>query len=133
MSVCVGVQPVAKSTMDKLSGSGKPTAKRRRVRRGMRRALFCFVTSLVVLTVLNCSWDAILNKPFLSFLKNRVLLGACACIVFLSPIVAFSSAFKPKKKKRSKGQIPPLKSSASMEEAEDQQSMMPSIPASKEG
>ena len=123
---------MAKSAMDKLSGSGKPTAKRRRVRRGLRRALVCFITFLVVLTVLNCSWDALLNKPFLSFLKNRALVRACACIVFLSPIVAFSSAFKPKKKKRSKEQIKPLKSGAPIEEAEDRQSVLPSIPASKE-
>ena len=73
--------------------------RKKQIRRGTIRALITLSIMALGLFVLNCGWDYIRSKHFLSFADDRWLLGANVAIVVLAPVAAFMSAFKRKSDK----------------------------------
>lgn len=78
----------------------KKSKTKKRIRRGLKRAGMTLLIASAGLFGLNCGWDYIRGRRFLSFADDPWLLGADIAIALLSSIAAFMSAFRKSESKR---------------------------------
>ena len=76
--------------------------KKKRIRRGILRALITLAVLALGLFALNCGWDWLRGHRFLSFARDRWLLGADIVIAVCASIAAYMSAFKNNSRKKAK-------------------------------